>query len=505
MKKILVIDDQRNNLIEIKTILEKSIPNCRVMTSDSGVEGLRIANTEQPDTILLDIVMPKIDGFAVCEKLKAGENTKNIPVILVSAFQKDTDSRIKGLKSGADVFLSKPIDPAELIAQVSSMLRIRKAEKDLRVSEKKYRKIFEKFQDIYFCIDMKGIINEISPSVKQLNGYTRENLIGSSMFSIFKNPSDSIKFIEALKKSESVEDYELSLLEKNGKEKITSVNSHLICDKNNNPIKIEGVLRDITDRKKAEQALHKHALELQERNNELDAFSHTVAHDLKTPLGSILGFAELLNDDYPNMPEYEFKEYTDALADGSKKMQQIIDNLLLLTSVRKAKTRLEELNMGDIVNESIKILSQIIKQNNAEIKLPKEWPDAMGFPPWIEEVWVNYLSNAIKYGGNPPQIEIGADRGNAKNVPKGMVRFWVKDNGQGISDDNIKYLFKKFERLDQAKTQGYGLGLSIVRRIIEKLGGQVGLENDTDSHQDGKGSVFFFTLPVKKNQQQALD
>ena len=659
MKKILVIDDQKSNLAKIKDILEKSIPKCKVLTAQTGIDGLKISKTEQPDTILLDVVMPEMDGYEVCEKLKVEEKTKNIPVILVSAFQKDTESRVKGLKSGADVFLSKPINPAELAAQVSSMLRIRKAENDLRVSENKYRKIFEKFQDIYYCADIKGIIKEISPSVKQLSGYSREDLIGSSVFSVYKNRSDRIKLFEALKKTGSVVDYELSLLDKNGKEKIASVNSHLIYDKNNIPIKIEGVLRDITERKqaennlikskdrfknlfnktpislweedlsqvklaldklkisgvsdfheyfnnnpnsflemakkikildvneetlqlyeadskeeffskifesfsydsfqtikrcllklyedkseyhtetvtetlkgnkihvlvkitllsgyennwargivsitdiserkKAEEALKHHAQQLQERNEELDAFSHTVAHDLKNPLGTIMGFADLLFEDYYQLSKDETLKYLGIIINDSKKTQQIINNLLLFASVRKAEIKTEELNMGDIVAGSINRLTPMIEKSNTEIKLPETWPTALGYAPWVEEVWINYLSNAIKYGGTPPIIEIGANTDKAENAPEGMVRFWIRDNGPGISAENQKLLFKQFERLNQVKTEGHGLGLSIVRRIIEKLGGQVGLERNTDNNRNAKGSVFYFTLPVEKN------
>ena len=104
----------------------------------------------------------------------------------------------------------------------------------------------------------------------------------------------------------------------------------------------------------------------------------------------------------------------------------------------------------------------------------------------FEEIWVNYISNAIKYGGDPPRAELGADRED-----NGMIRFWIRDNGRGIAPEQQASLFKPFIRLDQAHTTGYGLGLSIVRRIVVRLGGEVGV----DSHL-GRGSVFFFSLPA---------
>ena len=114
------------------------------------------------------------------------------------------------------------------------------------------------------------------------------------------------------------------------------------------------------------------------------------------------------------------------------------------------------------------------------------WPRALGHAAWVEEVWANYLSNAIKYGGQPPRVMLGAEP-----QQDGMVRYWVRDNGPGLAPEDQARLFTPFTRLDQVRVKGHGLGLSIVRRIVEKLGGQVGVES-----QLGQGSTFFFILPA---------
>ncbi len=136
MSKILAIDDEKNSLILIKSILKKSISHCEVITVQSGIEGIEKAKKENPDTILLDIQMPHIDGFEVCKRLKSDEKTKNIPIIFLTGFETKSKSRIKGLELGADAFLTKPIDEAELISQVNVMLRIKKNEDKIR-NEKK--------------------------------------------------------------------------------------------------------------------------------------------------------------------------------------------------------------------------------------------------------------------------------------------------------------------------------------------------------------------------------
>lgn len=135
MVTILIIDDKEDNLFSISALLKSFIPHCSVITARSGTEGVKKARVELPDTILLDIIMPGMDGYEVCRKLKSDEKTKHIPVILITAIKTDSESRVKGLDLGADAFLSKPVEGAELSAQVSAMLRIKYNEDALRKQE----------------------------------------------------------------------------------------------------------------------------------------------------------------------------------------------------------------------------------------------------------------------------------------------------------------------------------------------------------------------------------
>jgi len=139
------------------------------------------------------------------------------------------------------------------------------------------------------------------------------------------------------------------------------------------------------------------------------------------------------------------------------------------------------------LGEAQRRLQYLIEAQNAELIVPVVWPQALGYAPWIEQVWVNYLSNALKYGGRPPRIELGAWEKD------GWITFWVKDNGDGLSTKEQARLFRPFTRIKQIRATGYGLGLSIVRRILEKLGGQVGVES---AAEPGRGCLFSFTLPA---------
>ena len=243
------------------------------------------------------------------------------------------------------------------------------------------------------------------------------------------------------------------------------------------------------------EALRQRTTELEVRNEELDAFAHTAAHDLKAPLSLIIGLAEVLEQDYAELPDEKVGEYLYGMAQNGRKMSNIIDELLLLAAIRKVEVDAGPLDMASIVTEAQQRLAFMIEEHQAEIILPDTWPASLGHAPWVEAVWVNYISNGIKYGGRPPRVEVGATV-----QADGRVRFWVQDNGPGIPPEAQARLFTPFTRLDQLRADGHGLGLSIARRIVEKLGGQVGVESKV-----GQGSVFNFILPAAAGQVQGSD
>jgi PAS domain S-box-containing protein len=237
------------------------------------------------------------------------------------------------------------------------------------------------------------------------------------------------------------------------------------------------------------ETLRQLAVTLQARNEELDAFAHTVAHDLKNPLVSVVGNAALLVEDYAMLSDAERQRSLRSIVRSGHKMDNIINELLLLAGLRNMEAEIEPLDMPTIVAEAQQRLADMIAASQAEIILPVGWPVVLGYAPWVEEVWVNYLSNAIKYGGRPPRMELGAEA-----QPNGLMRLWVRDNGPGLQPADQARLFTPFTRLAQARARGHGLGLSIVRRIVEKLGGHVGVES-----QAGCGSLFYFELPYAQH------
>ena len=223
---------------------------------------------------------------------------------------------------------------------------------------------------------------------------------------------------------------------------------------------------------------------LQSRNSELDAFAHTVAHDLKGPLSMILGFSDMLESGTEFLDSAEITQICGVIARNAKKMDSIIKEILLLSGVRRKEVKFAPIDMSQVVHEAQSRIMHMTKEYDAEISGPTSWPTVNGHGPWVEEVWVNYISNAVKYGGRPPKAELGYTEENDK------VWFWVRDNGKGLRQEEQAQLFVPFTRLEQIRVKGHGLGLSIVHRIVTKLGGELAIDSVL-----GEGSTFKFSLP----------
>lgn len=248
------------------------------------------------------------------------------------------------------------------------------------------------------------------------------------------------------------------------------------------------LVRDISDQKRAALAMEQYARELEVHNEDLDAFAHTVAHNLKAPLTHIILAADLLDLNKSSM-NTDCSHYVGTIVNYGRKMTEIIDDLLLLSEVRaREELLLLPLNMTRLLRDVELRLKSLVTQYNGRIIMTDvdKWPQVMGYAPWVEEVWTNYITNGLKYGGRPPRLEIGGT-----TLPNGAVRFWVRDNGDGITPEEQQSLFQPFARLKGPGGEGHGLGLSIVRRIVEKLGGEVRVESKI-----GIGSEFSFTLPI---------
>lgn len=321
--------------------------------------------------------------------------------------------------------------------------------------------VFERMDGAVVVLDQDNRVVDLNPSASRLFGCERSAAVGRSLSTVTVELATEIAgFAEKETRAH------VSLAGRFFDLWISS-----LADPQGNPVGRLLVLHDVTEQM--------HLIQ------ELDSYAQVVAHDLKNPLGVILGYCEIIADS-SELTE-QTRESLAALARTSRKMTNIVNELLLLASIRTIEQApIERLDMASIVREACERLDPMIKQTSAQIHTPEEWLAALGHAQWVEEIWMNYLSNALKYGGSPPQIQLGATQGSDS-----VVRFWVRDNGHGLTQEEQNRLFKEFTRLDHIRAEGHGLGLSVVRRIAEKLSGSVGVDSTV-----GKGSTFWFVLPA---------
>jgi PAS domain S-box-containing protein len=352
-------------------------------------------------------------------------------------------------------------------------------------------KLIEIWEDGILVADQHLRIADFNQSFRGLTKAANEELYGKDLSNIFPEHKGLLKKIISSNSSWQKE-IEIDI---NNEKKYFELRSTPLNDKRNVPGGALFIFRDITTRKKNEAAiiqandhLKREIAEKEKLIEDLNAFAHMVAHDLRDSIGSIVSLSDLIQNEIDEGNLQALPELNQVVYHSANKTLHIIKELLVLATVRQDHIYRQDVDMGKVIAECESRLLETIRQTKATIHKPAKWPVIKANPAWLEEVWINYLGNAIKYGGIPPVIELGAEQLAGEN----KVKFWIRDNGKGIPSNDQNKLFSQFIRLETARAQGTGLGLSIVKRIIEKLGGQVGVFSDAIP---GEGSLFYFILP----------
>jgi PAS domain S-box-containing protein len=369
------------------------------------------------------------------------------------------------------------------------------AEKTLQESEERYHRIFENVQDLYYETSMDGTVLEVSPSIQILshNQYTREDLIGKSMFGFYSSSEDRLSFLSALEKKGKVNDFEVTLRNKDGSLIPCSISAKISVDQQGKPEKIIGSMRDISERKLIELDLINAKDKAEESDRLKTAFLHNISHEIRTPMNAIVGFSDLILD--PDLESETRNDFLHTIVESSNQLLSIITQIVSMATLEAGQEKIYEKELS--LNSILKILfdqfhSEAVKKNISlkyKTSLRENEDIIKTDETKLIQIISNLLGNAIKFT-KKGSIDYGYV------IKNKYLEFYIKDTGIGIPEDMHEIIFERFRQVETTLARDYegsGLGLSISKAYVELLGGKIWLTSNL-----GEGSVFYFTITYNK-------
>ena len=366
----------------------------------------------------------------------------------------------------------------------------KRAEEALKISETRYRRLFESAKDGILLLDTEtGQITDVNPHLMVMLGYSREEFLGKRLWDIgpFKDIEESKVAFQELQKKEYIRYGHLPLETKDGKRvDVEFVSNVYLVDRQK---MTQCNIREITERKRAEDELKQKTDELIRSNKELEQFAYVASHDLQEPLRMVTSYVQLLARRYKDKLDGDADEFIAFAVDGAIRMQRMIDDLLIYSRVGTRGKEFRPTDCEAILQQSLDNLKVSIHEKGARVT-HDSLPTVMADYFQLIQLFQNLISNAIKfYGDEPPQIHVSASRNGNRWI------FSVCDNGIGIAPEFTERIFILFQRLhEREKYPGTGIGLAICKKIVERHGGRIWVESEP-----AKGSKFYFTIPAEGN------
>ncbi len=374
---------------------------------------------------------------------------------------------------------------------LTAVLLIHRDLKLRKLAEEERDRFFDLSRDVICIATFDGYFKTLNPAWERTLGFNREELMARP-FIEFIHPDDvpaSQVEVDKLASGRETVNFENRYLCKDGSYRWFAWNARAALPQ---PL-IYASARDITERKRAQAQitqlnadLQNRATQLEAANQELEAFSYSVSHDLRAPLRHIDGFVKLLHKQASEKLDERGKRYLDIIADSARQMGMLIDDLLIFSRMSRTELRQAKVSSDSLVHEAIDGLQTEMNGRDIHWKIAA-LPEVEADPAMLRQVWVNLIANAVKYSRprNPAEIEIGCNSDNGELV------FFVRDNGVGFDMQYAHKLFGVFQRLHRAEEfEGTGIGLANVRRIVHRHGGRTWAEGKVDG-----GATFFFSLP----------
>ena len=489
---ILNVDDNDGARYAKSRILSRA--GFEVIEAANGTQALELARASLPDLILLDVKLPDVNGFEVCRQIKASPETAAILVLQTSAAAVQSIDRIRGLDGGADSYLIEPIEPAELIAHVRALLRVRRAEGALRESEERFRQMAENIDDVFWMLDpATDQLLYVSPAYHHLWG---DSAIlpqpGPAHWAGSVHQEDEATVEAAYRALASGTPYEIEyrIVRPNGTTRWVAERAFPVRDSRDSIYRLAGIVNDISERKANEMVLR-------DADRRKDEFLAMLAHELRNPLAPIRNAIELLDPSRAPTTQ-NFETMREVIGRQVRHLSRLVDDLLDVARITQGKITLRQENVSLVaaIEAAIETVAPALtkKAHTLRTEMPDDSVYIVGDGVRIAQVLGNILSNAVKY--TPQEGEILVDVHESDED----VQITVRDNGVGMSAETIPHIFDLFVQSQNSLERsegGLGIGLPLARTLVELHGGQI----QAFSAGAGQGSEFVVRLPLTRRVQ----
>ncbi len=519
---ILAVDDREENLLTIENILDSTDIN--LVKAHSGNEALAMMFDYDFALVLLDVQMPGMDGFETAELMRGSEKTRHIPIIFITAINKEKKHIFRGYDAGAVDYLFKPIEPEILQSKVSvftdlyrqrntledltlklenTISELLKSREMLKTSEEKYRDIFENANEGIFILSQGRIIFHNPKTSLILTGKTSD--IHNQLFMDFVHPefraSLQNEHFERLGKEITDHKIEVKIIVSATDIKWVEINSVVINWEGQ--FSLLNFISDISERKKAEEEMRRARKLAEQASRTKSEFLANMSHEIRTPLNGIIGMTELA---LMGHLDEELKERIEAVKFSGESLLDIINDILDISKIEAHKLELDlvEFSLRDVIEKVLRPLSS--KTSGKGIELILDIANGVpnyfhGDPVRLRQVLFNLIGNAIKF------TEKGEVKLGVKLVEEedrfARIEFAISDTGIGIPEDKMSNLFKSFSQADSSTSRkfgGTGLGLAISKSLVELMKGNIKVKSVFNA-----GSVFTFDVLLEKSDKPPVE
>ena len=493
--RVLNVEDSEQDVALLTRFLSRSgseIISDRVDTA----EGMSLAlESREWDVVLCDYTMPNFNALAALALMK--EMKRDIPFIIISGSVGET-AAVEAMRAGAHDYLMKdnlvrlgPTIEREL--QEAENRRARRwAEEQLRGSQLYTRLLMESNIDALMTTDPLGIITDVNRQMEILAGHSRDELIGTPFKQYFTDSERAEDGIHSVLREGRVTNYELIARSRDGAETVVSYNATTFNDQSGNLQGVFGAARDVTERKRFEQALQDKNVELEKANLAKDRFLATMSHELRTPLNAVIGFTGTLLMKLPGPLTSDQEHQLKTVQSSAKHLLSLINDLLDLAKIDSGKVEIkyELITCQGVVAEVAAALRPLAEKKGLDfkVKAPDAWVRVQSDRRILSQILINLTNNAIKFTDKGKvEIELSTEQSNGHT----LASIDVIDTGIGIRAEDKENMFQAFQQVnDDHRAEGTGLGLYLSRKLAVLIQGRIELESEY-----GKGSVFRLLIP----------